>query len=103
MALLPEDSPNQESMLTLPGDSTQTIVSCNYYESAGSPAVDLFDNPVLGWLVNSVTGLSSPVILGTKPPAVADPMSPQWVLQIGGDVYVPDVWRGTPLEFFTWV
>ena len=101
-------------MLAIPGDARHIIISCNY----GTDWVDLFDNPVLGWLVDetAVTSLKVgdpvppmnefPVITGTMPPAAPANgaiISPQWVHQVDDDVYVPDAWRGSVVEFFTWL
>jgi hypothetical protein len=90
-------------MLTLPGLPGDLVISCNYYDSAGSPVVDLFDNPVLGWRVDEADGPASPVTVGTLPPKSTGATSPQWAHAMADGVFVPDVWRGSIMEFFTWL
>jgi hypothetical protein len=92
-------------MLTIAGDPSQTIVSCNY---VGADAVDLFDNPTLGWLVDETSGEPpTPVITGTlPPPAPSDAgafLSPQWAHLTDSGIFVPDAWRGPVYDFFTWI
>jgi hypothetical protein len=90
-------------MLTLPGDPNDVIVSMNYYfDDDGQSFVDLFDNPVLGWVVDEADADSShPVVTGTLPPPY--PECPQWAHIHADSLYVPDMWRGTVLDFFTWL
>lgn len=90
-------------MLTLPGHPGDTIISCNYYDAAGSPVVDLFDNPILGWLVDETTAVVSPLLVGSLPPKASGSTSPQWASLAADDIYVPDTWRGTASDFFTWL
>jgi hypothetical protein len=102
-------------MLAIPGDSTQTIISCNY-DPTGLAAVDLFDNPVMGWLIDETQSARSavavppivemPIITGTMPPAAEATgaiLSPQWAHVVADSVYVPDAWRGRLSDFFTWI
>ncbi len=88
-------------MLTVPGDPNDVILSCNYYDRDGESFVDLFDNPVLGWLVEEETGSSMPVVTGSLPPTY--PNMPQWAHIHDDSVYVPDMWRGSVMDFFTWL
>jgi len=89
-------------MLTLPGDPNDVIVSMNYYDQDGTSFVDLFDNPVLGWVVDE-DGVSHPVVTGSLPPPSSSLGSPQWAHIHADSLYVPDMWRGTVLDFFTWL
>lgn len=97
----------------LPG---QVIISCNYDPTA-KEWVDLFDNPVLGWLVDE-TQLNpnlgqpvppigeAPVIVGTMPAGAVDTtpiFSPQWAHVVSNRIYVPDIWRGEIADFITWI
>ena len=86
-------------MLTIPGNPGEMIISCNYYDADGSPVVDLFDNPVLGWAFDEGEA-PTPVITGTLPPTGE---GPQWAHFADDGVYVPDMWRGKLVEFFTWL
>jgi hypothetical protein len=92
-------------MLAIPGDAAQIIVSCNY-DPTGLEWVDLFDNPALGWLVDEDTSEAVPVVVGTAPPPAADTgavLSPTWAHFADESLYVPDVWRGQLIDFFTWL
>jgi hypothetical protein len=89
-------------MLSIPGDPNDVILSCNYYDQNGETFVDLFDNPVLGWVIDDDNADSShPVVTGTLPPP--SPGMPQWAHIHDDSVYVPDMWRGTVMNFFTWL
>ncbi len=92
-------------MFAINGYPQDIIVSCNY-DQTGLEWVDLFDNPPLGWLVDEATGLTTPVVTGTLPPkapATGAILSPQWVHVHIDNVYVPDMWRGGGMNFFTWM
>jgi hypothetical protein len=102
-------------MLAITAQAGQVIISCSYDET-GLAWVDLFDNPVLGWVLDdsSVTTLSkptptifeAPVIVGLMTPAPTDTtpiLSPQWVHFAHGIIYVPDLWRGNVADFLTWM
>jgi hypothetical protein len=68
----------------------------------------VYDNPILGWIVDDTGAVAAkPVIVGQLPTvAAAHPpiVSPQWTKIVGGDsVLVPDLWRGSLPAFFTWL
>jgi len=93
-------------MLVLPSDSQQLLLSCNYDET-GLAWVDIFDNPLLGWIADE-TGAAevAPVVVGLLPPASVDTspvLSPRWAHCVVPSVYVPDLWRGDLNSFFTWL
>jgi hypothetical protein len=81
------------------------LISMNY-DPTGLAWVDLFDNPILGWVIDETGAVGpQPAILGVLPPPAPDTapiFSPQWAhLQIA--VFVPDLWRGSIHDFFTWL
>jgi hypothetical protein len=86
-------------MPTFAGYPHDVIISMNYYDQDGQACVDLFDNPLLGWLVGD-DGNSTPVVTGSLPPTGE---GPQWAHIHDNSIYVPDMWRGTVMDFFTWL
>lgn len=83
------------------------LVTCEYnddvYGEPGKTWVILHDNPILGW---SDTAPVTPVIIGSMPadaPATDPILSPTWAQYVNGMLFVPDMWRGGPAEFFTLV
>ena len=104
-------------MLAIAAQTGQVLISCNY-DATGLEWVDLFDNPVLGWVVDETTLASLPIdgpvppfgevpiIVGALPPAPAATtpiLSPQWAHFSNGRIYVPNLWRGTIADFLTWI
>ncbi len=105
-------------MLVIPSVAQDYIISCNY-DGTGLEWVDLFDNPVLGWIVDEtkigvgVIALAKPappiaevpILVGSLPPGAPDTapvLSPQWA-HVSEGVFVPDMWRGALPDFFTWI
>lgn len=110
--------------LVIPG--TGVIISVEY-AADGLAWARLYDNQVLGWYVDTEPPITAPegsttpllggpptapgvpptpVILGhllALPPATAAVVSPQWANYVEPNVFVPDIWRGTIHEFFTWL
>lgn len=83
--------------------------------SEGPPAVEavpawvhMWDNHCVAWIVpdTDFTQPPTPVIIGgmvPAPPDTAPVISPQWASLRGSTVIVPNLWRGTLNEFFTWL
>ena len=68
----------------------------------------MHDNPVLSWLVDTTGGAPiMPVILGTlpdwTPPDTAPVLSPRWAVRETHEIFIPDMWRGEPREFFDFI
>jgi hypothetical protein len=77
------------------------------YDATGLANASLYDNRILGWVVDDAGVIASvPVILGTMPPAApatAPVLSPQWAQAGAAGVGVPNAWRGSLTDFFTWL
>lgn len=86
--------------------STAVLISVEY-PADGISWARLYDNPILGWTVDE-TGATppKPIIIGTLPLVPADTgevLSPQWANYVDPAVFVPDLWRGSLADFFTWL
>jgi hypothetical protein len=83
-----------------------TLLLSMNYDPTGLAFVDLFDNPIIGWVIDETGAVEPlPAIIGALPPAAPDTapiVSPQWA-HLQAAVFVPDVWRGTLDEFFAWL
>ena len=82
------------------------------YAPNGLDWARLYDNPILGWVVDEAAPADpQPVVIGQLPTpaaATAPVISPQWAhfVFVGaepGAVFVPDLWRGATPDFFTWL
>jgi hypothetical protein len=104
-------------MMVIPAaDATIIIVSIEY-PADGLKWVRLYDNHALGWIVDEtmpvpmkpappVSPQPYPLIVGSFPTPAPDTspiISPQWCKCVGPNILVPDLWRGTILEFFAWL
>jgi hypothetical protein len=89
------------------------LINCEYnsqpYEgrAAGLGWVILYDNRVLCWIIDT-TDQNRPVpsIIGSMPPKAGDTgdvKSPLWAVRDEQVMKVPDMWRGTINEFFTFI
>ena len=83
-----------------------TLVSC-VYDPTGLAWVMLFDNTVLAWIVDEAGPTPArPVILGSLAPPAPDTtpiFSPQWAARDAWEFLVPDIARGAPGDFFTFL
>lgn len=94
-------------------NSGSLLLTCEYNPrdwdgvATGLAWAILHDNPVIAWLVDpTCTDPVQPVILGSMagaPPETAPVISPAWASVSGDTVYVPDTWRGSATEFFTYI
>jgi hypothetical protein len=90
------------------GDYVVTIEYNDTPEPAGLLAATLSDNPVKAWLIDPA-GVVPPIpqILGGMPagapPDTAPVLSPRWVELHQHTVFVPNIWRGSIQDFFTWL
>jgi len=81
------------------------------YDATGLEWVDLFDNALVGWVVDETEpqGFApQPRAIGNlapKAPDTGSTLSPHWALAMPGApvVFVPDQYRGDIPEFFTWL
>jgi hypothetical protein len=93
-------------MQTVTASPSSICVTC-VYDTTGLKWVMLYDNPVLAWIVDeSGFAPAKPVIIGTMPPppAPTTPVhSPVWAVRQGWEFFVPDIARGSPLEFFSFM
>jgi hypothetical protein len=85
------------------------------YAANGLDWARIYDNYCVGWLVDEnlavpykpdTTGRHAPfpLIIGTLPvpaPDTAPIISPQWGKYVRGEVFIPDLWRGSLSEFLT--
>jgi hypothetical protein len=85
------------------------VISMDYGPTA-LDWVDLYDNRCVGWNVDDglpVAHEAVPVIVGQLPTdrssETAPVISPQWAESTQGGVIVPDMWRGSLYDFFTWL
>lgn len=85
------------------------IISMDYSPDALA-WVDLYDNRCLGWNVDDATPPGHeaiPVIVGQLPTDRSKDtlpvLSPQWVENTEDAIIVPDLWRGSVFDFFTWL
>jgi hypothetical protein len=87
--------------------SSDVLISVEY-DPTGLEWCRLYDNRLISWIVDE-TGLSlpRPVVIGTLPGETANTsptISPQWAVCEGERaVFVPDLWRGSIADFFTWL
>jgi hypothetical protein len=90
------------------------LVNCEYnsqpYEDrpVGLGWVILYDNRVLCWIIDTTNQRKPiPAIIGSMPPPVAADTapvkSPLWAVRDEQVIKVPDMWRGSIQEFFTWI
>jgi hypothetical protein len=96
------------AVVAVPAAEGSVIVACLYNQPDGLAWVTLRDNQPLAWMVdqNNPTGIPIPVIIGTLLPApnTAPIISPPWVQVFSnGQAIVPDLFRGTLAEMFTWI
>jgi hypothetical protein len=87
--------------MVVPSQPGELLLSMYY------PEVDqvlIFDNHVLGWVVDSAEPQGAepiPRIIGALPPAAE---GPQWAsVMANGTVFVPDLYRGSATDFFSWL
>ena len=110
----PLAQPSATPTQVIPPPQPTILINCEYnsqiYEGAakGLGWVILYDNRVLGWIVDTTTGgkLPIPVIIGSMPPAAPDTgdvKSPLWGVRDEAVLKIPDMWRGSIPEFFTWI
>jgi hypothetical protein len=93
----------------IPAAPTSTIITVEYNDAVwGEPGLAwaiLHDNQPIGWNVGGAT--AQPVVLGTMPAAPPDTgaiLSPLWGQVIfTGTMLLPDMFRGTPEECFTFL
>ena len=98
------------------------IISVEYAPD-GLAWARLYDSLLLGWYVDHEPPWTPPpepigqvpVVAPGEPPvpaiighllAEAPPtpmLSPQWAQYVAPNVFVPDLWRGTSSQFFTWI
>lgn len=92
------------------------IISVEYEPVSGLDWADMWDNAVLGWMVDDSPGNSlqastptdpQPVVIGSLPPlapaAVGAVASPQWVSVYKEGVIMPQLWRGNLPGFFEYL
>lgn len=105
----------------IPG--TGIIISVEYAPD-GLAWARLYDSLLLGWYVDheppwtppTAPIAQTPVVAPGEPPvpaiighliALPPPtlpvLSPQWTQYVAPNVFVPDLWRGTTQQFFTWL
>jgi hypothetical protein len=92
-------------MSVVAGYPQDIVISCNY-DATGLAWVDLFDNPPVSWIIDETSGQGRPVVAGSlppPPPATAPVLSPTWAHLHTDSLYVPDMWRGGMMNFFTWL
>lgn len=80
---------------------SSVIVSIEYLPDR----VVLYDNPALGWLVDE-TGAEepTPIVIGQLPAPSGDPVgSPQWAVFTDPAMLVPDRWRRSAADFYSWL
>ena len=79
------------------------------YDATGLATVHVDGWPLLGWNMDATNPINpQPVTIGNPlagtPPNTGAIKSPEWAYVVSEDaVYVPDTWRGTLAEFFTWL
>jgi hypothetical protein len=85
----------------------ETLLLSLNYDPSGLAWVELYDNPILGWVIDETGAVEPlPAIIGALPPAAPDTapiLSPQWAHLAGPGLYVPDMWRGALDDFFAWL
>jgi hypothetical protein len=97
----------------IPPPQPTILINCEYNpfpygESApGLGWVILYDNRVLGWIIDTA-GSNRPIpsIIGSMPPAApntGEVRSPLWGVRDEQVMKVPDMWRGSLSEFFTFI
>jgi hypothetical protein len=97
----------------IPPPQPTILINCEYnpfpYEgrAPGLGWVILYDNRVLGWIIDTAGGTKPiPAIIGSMPPvapATGEVRSPLWGVRDEQVMKVPDMWRGTIAEFFTFI
>lgn len=105
------DPPEEPMAQAIPSTTDEMLVSCTY-DSTGLAYVNLIDNHLIGWVVDTTMPPESPpapAVVGGLPAAAPDTdpvISPQWVVvvrSLDGATLVPGTWRGTFFEFLTWI
>ena len=100
-------SPAAAPLMAIPRQTGDLIISIEYDPSSAHAWCDMWDNEVLGWIIDP-SGVAQPLpsVVGSLPPVRtgADPVKcPQWVHFRGIAVIVPNLWRGHVADFFTWL
>lgn len=93
-------------MQVVPAGPGSVLVSIEY-PADGLAWARLYDNQLIGWCVDETGAAESlPSIVGqlpTAPPDTGAILSPQWVQFTDPTIFVPDLWRGSLHDFFTWL
>lgn len=101
-------------MSAVPAASGTQLITCVYNDRATAEGVEtglawaiLHDNAILAWVIDeSGAKPAAPVILGTmvtSGPDTGDVKSPPWAQRSAGQVYIPDMARGSTNEFFNFI
>lgn len=110
----PLAQPSATPTQVIPPPQPTILVNCEYNPfpwqgmGPGLGWVILYDNRVLGWIVDTTTGgkLPIPSIIGSMPPKAGDTgdvKSPLWAVRDEQIMKIPDMWRGSVAEFFTFL
>jgi len=102
----PEPRAPTPSSTAISAQPDDLILSFGYgTDSTGQDYVQIWDNHVLGWIVDATFPPSVeavPIIIGSLPPAPTQGMDvPQWAAYRSNQIIVPNSFRGSPSEFMT--
>lgn len=92
----------------VPAAQNQLLITASY-DPTGLAWVDLFDNALVAWVVDEHEPQRFepiPRAIRSLSPAAPDTspvMSPPWALAMTNVVFVPNIYRGDMLDFFTWM
>jgi hypothetical protein len=96
-----------QTLATSPASAISSLLVMTY-NTAGDGSVRVEGWPLLGWQYDEANPINpKPITIGNPlvaPPNTGAVKSPQWAYIVTDDaVFVPDGWRGTIAEFFTWL
>jgi hypothetical protein len=91
-------------MQVMPSTLSGGVLISVEYDSTGLGWCRIYDNQVLGWIVDETgAGEPQPQIIGQLPPMLAPDtapvISPQWAVFTSPAVMIPDLWRGSFSDF----
>jgi hypothetical protein len=107
---LPASAPSNPAHTTVVPSTQNELLITIAYDNKGTDWADLKDNHILAWVIDSNEPPNPPeprsitVYPYSENPPITEPIvTPNWAVGFIDTIYVPDIFRGSPLEFYTWL